>query len=97
MGIEALSRGAENVYFFDRDPKAWPSSGESRKRTGFSDLSGEPGCARRRGLDGSRQTSPVRRDLYGSAVRDVVDSLSLFDEIERAQLLAADGVIVLET
>ena len=51
----------------------------------------------RRGLD-RLAADEVRCDVIfmDPPYRDVVDSLSLFDEIERAQLLAADGVIVLE-
>ena len=97
MGIEALSRGAENVYFFDRDPKSLAVVRENLKRTGFSDSAEVNRMPARRGLD-MLAADEVRCDVIfmDPPYRDVVDSLSLFDEIERAQLLAADGVIVLE-
>ncbi|MGI6110274.1 MAG: 16S rRNA (guanine(966)-N(2))-methyltransferase RsmD [Eubacteriaceae bacterium] len=97
MGIEALSRGAEDVRFFDRDRRSIDLVKENLKKTGYDKKARVSTIPAQRALAQLADEQVVSDIIFmDPPYKDVPASLALFETISHLGLLSGEGVIVLE-
>lgn len=97
MGIEALSRGAEEVYLFDKDRRSIKVIRENLKKTGYEQKAKLSLMPAQRGVE-ELAGKNVKADVIfmDPPYRMVPEMLSLFDQIDEKEILSPDGILVLE-